>query len=42
MSIITPPYLIELKKWFSWYDNDDELQHEQFLYDYFKHYYLTK
>jgi len=35
-------YINELKKWFSWYDNDDELEHEQFLYDFFRHYQLTK
>lgn len=35
-------YINELKKWFSWYDNDDEIEHEQFLYDFFRHYQLTK
>ena len=35
-------YINELKKWFSWYDNNDEVEHEQFLYDFFRHYQLTK
>ena len=35
------PYMYELKKWFNWYDNDDEISHSQFLYDYFRHYELT-
>ena len=42
MSLTIPPYLKELKLWFSWYDFDDELNKEQFYYDYFRHYYLTK
>ncbi len=35
-------YMNELKLWFSWYDNDDELEHDQFIYDFFRHYELTK
>ena len=41
MSFTPPLYLKELKIWFSWYNCDDELEHEQFLYDYFTHFDLT-
>lgn len=33
-------FMHELKLWFSWYDNNDEIDHEQFLNDYFTHYNL--
>jgi len=32
-------FMEELKLWFSWYDDEDI---EQFHYDYFRHYELTK
>ena len=31
-------FMDEMKLWFSWYDNDDDIDHDQFLYDYFTHY----
>jgi hypothetical protein len=42
MSIIIPCYFNEMKKWFSWYDMDDEVDYSQFLHDYFAHYELTQ
>ena len=42
MSFTYHPYIFELKKWFGWYDMNDDVDREQFHYDYFRHYDLTR